>query len=538
MDYSFLQIPFRWPSFGTRCTGLTAPAVPGAQVLSIHAAEVYGYSAPAIPAFDPRPVDDLDFCNVTIKLTHPGADDVVYIAVWLPLKGWNGRYQATGGGGLAAGFGNFALGRPAADGYAASATDAGLTLDNTLDPQSGEWALKADGSPNDDLLLNFAWRSIHDMAVASKDIVRQFYGADPSYSYWAGCSQGGRQGYAAAAKYPDDFDGILATSPALSSLQFVPADFWAPVVMRNSDIPPFCVFESYQKALIAACDHLDGVVDGLISDYDVIENCPFDPNSLVGTEILCEAECAGSNARVPDGTEIQCDKIVTITETHAEIVRKILDGPRTPDGDRLWYGLAPGAGFWAIANTVKTEDGSRIVQPFDGAQNWLQFLAMRNPSYDMSKMTYDDYFKAYEASSKGLVDRWGDQELNLTDFKAKGGRLLTWFGLGDEYIPPPGMLRYREATEEALGGSEAVDEFYRLYFAPGAGHCRGGVGPVPVSPLSVLVSWVEDGVAPEVLPAATVNSENVEITRNLCRYPQKLVYQGGDVNQADSFSCK
>jgi hypothetical protein len=97
------------------------------------------------------------------------------------------------------------------------------------------------------------------MAVASKDAIKQFYGSEPHSSYWHGCSQGGRQGYAAAAKYPHDFDGILATAPAIDLPQIIVSDFWGTVVMRNSEIPPSCVFEEYQKAIIATCDPLDGM---------------------------------------------------------------------------------------------------------------------------------------------------------------------------------------------------------------------------------------------------------------------------------------
>lgn len=189
----------------------------------------------------------MSFCNVTLSLRHTGADDTVRVNAWLPLKDWNGRYQATGGGGLAAGFGDAILAGQVGNGYAASTTDGGLTLGHTIDPQSGVWALKADGTPNEASQLNLAWRSIHDMAVASKDAIKQFYGSEPHFSYWHGCPQGGRQGYAAAAKYPHDFDGILATAPAIDLPQIIVSDFWGTVVMRNSEIPPLMCLRGISK---------------------------------------------------------------------------------------------------------------------------------------------------------------------------------------------------------------------------------------------------------------------------------------------------
>jgi hypothetical protein len=547
MNMDPAQVTFGQQYIGTPCAQLVAPVLPDAEILQITAAEIHNYSFPTIPIFQgPAPaVSDLDFCNVTVSLRHSGADyqDTVYVNIWLPLResDWNGRYQATGGGGLAAGFGDLLLGPQVAHGYVASSTDAGLTLDNTIDPMSGLWALKDDGNPNDVLHLNFAWRSIHDMAVVSKDVIRQFYGTDPSYSYWQGCSQGGRQGYAAAAKYPHDFDGILATAPAIDIVEFVPSDYWPPVVLRNADagIPPSCIFDEYQKAIIAACDPLDGVTDGLISTHESLESCTFDPETLVGKTISCGEGCQELDPRI-GWVKMPCKKTsnLTLTSAHADVIREILRGPHTADGKRLWYGLAPGADFDVLASVILTENDTREVVPFMVAENFLKYLAMQDPEYDMTKMTREDYVKAHQQSITRLGPLWGNQELDLTGFKQSGGKLLTWFGLADQYITPFGMMRYREGIQAKFGGPDAVDDWYRLFFAPGAGHCFGGHGPNPVDPLGALVSWVEQGKTPDVLRAATTTEAGVEITRDLCRFPKKLTYIEGDVNEAASFTCQ
>lgn len=521
MDLGASQVPFGGQILGTQCASLVQPIVAGAEILSLHAAEVHNFSFPAIPFFNPVETNALDFCNVSVALTHPGANDTVFVSVWLPLAEWNGRYQATGGGGLAAGMGPPLMANALDSGYATSSTDGGLTLNNTINPQSGKWALKDDGTSNDDLQLNLAWRSIHDMAVISKDLINQFYGVKPSYSYWHGCSQGGRQGYAAAAKYPHDFDGILAIAPAMDLAELVVADFWPAVAMQNKVVPPFCIFEEYHKAIIAKCDPLDGVVDGLISDYDLLESCPFDPDALIGQEVSCGDL-----------------KDVTITADHANVVKQILQGPRTTEGKSLWYGLAPGAEFFAVAKTKAGEDGTFVPVPFAPSVGWLKHFVFQDPDYDTSKMTHSDYDKAFEISVSKLNQLWGNQHLDLTDFKHSGGKLLTWFGLADEYIAPNGMLQYRENLEKRFGGPEAVDEFQRLFFAPGVGHCWGGHGPLPADPLNALRAWVEKGTAPDVLPAVITTPENVEVSRNLCRYPKKLVYREGEVNLAGSFSCE
>ncbi|KAE9368805.1 feruloyl esterase [Stipitochalara longipes BDJ] len=522
MDFGFpQQYPINSPYLSTPCTNLVPPILEGASILTLTATEVHNFSYPPTP-ISPIAHSNLEFCNITVTLAHPGANDTVYITIWLPLSpSWNGRYQATGGGGLAAQIGEPMLVSSLAAGYATSSTDAGLTLNNTIDPQSGIWALLPSGGPNEELQLNFAWRSVHDMVVVSKDLIKQFYGTEARYAYYHGCSQGGRQGYAAAAKYPEDFDGVLAIAPAISIVSFAPADFWPIVVMQNAEggVPPFCIFEAYQKAIIEACDPLDGVVDGLISDHELLETCPFDPTSLVGTEIQCTK-----------------GDPLTITPSHASIVSKILEGPLAPSGERLWYGIAPGASFFAVSRTVLT-NGTWTLQPFDAAQNWLKYLALQDPDFDMSTMTYAQFYAGFQDSVSKLSPLWGDHQLNLTSFRDAGGKLLTWYGLADDYIPPSGTLRYRDSVEETFGGAEKADEFYRLFLVPGAGHCWSGYGPKPNDPLGALVRWVEEGRAPEVLPAKHVGEDGAEVTRDLCRYPKKLVYQGGDVNLASSFEC-
>ncbi|KAK5215166.1 hypothetical protein LTS03_011273 [Exophiala xenobiotica] len=359
-------------NLATQCSQLVAPTVPGATILHISTAEVHNFSFPEVAIFGSPPVSDLDFCNINISLRHIGADDTVYINVWLPLKDWNGRYQATGGGGLAAGMGELMLAGQVANG--------------------GLWALADDGSLDETLQLNFAWRSIHDMSVTSKDIIKQFYGTKPHYSYWNGCSQGGRQGYAAAAKYPHEFDGILATAPAIDFTEMIPSDFYPPIVMRNSEIPPECIFPEYQRAIIAACDALDGVEDGLISDHESFNKCSFNPDTLVRRTITCGKGCTEPD-KMLEWKKVSCrtSSELVITSTHADIIRKILAGPHTTDGKRLWYGLAPGAEFDALARVIPLGNGTHEVAPFEVAESYLKYIVMQDATYDMATMTFEDY---------------------------------------------------------------------------------------------------------------------------------------------------
>jgi hypothetical protein len=154
----------------------------------------------------------LNFCNVSVSYTHPGTDDSINVQVWLPLKEWNLRFQGTGGGGYATG--DFTALAPAvAQGYAAVATDGGHAM-NIGNPET--WALVSPGNVNQYLLLDFASVSLNDMTVIGKAITESYYGIPPKYSYWNGCSTGGRQGLMMAQRYPEQYDGILAAAPAIN----------------------------------------------------------------------------------------------------------------------------------------------------------------------------------------------------------------------------------------------------------------------------------------------------------------------------------
>ncbi|KAI8712845.1 Carboxylic ester hydrolase [Fusarium sp. LHS14.1] len=424
--------------------------------------------------------------------------------------------MATGGSGISAGD-EMNLVIPAAQGYAAGFTDAGLTLNNTIDSQTTKWFLRDDGTVNEVLLENFTHRSVHDLTVIGKAVAKAFYGKLPAYSYYSGCSQGGRQGYFAAEKHPEDFDGILANAPAINAPQLSPAEFWPSILMTNIVVPPQCVFKAYQEAIVEACDALDGARDGLIS---APEKCRYDTSKLVSKEI----ECTETNSTV------------VITKKHAELVAKILEGPIDPSGKALWYGTPPGADFDGLANTT-TVNGTTVPAPFLTAEAWFKYAIAQDPSFDTSKLSLSDFFHLFQQSVDRLTDSLGSDNPDLTGFKNAGGRLLSWHGMADPLVMHGGAVLYWDKLRQKASSQTELDSFYRLFLAPGAGHCFGGVGPNPTEPLSALVDWVEKGISPDTLFAETVTGVK-SISRNLCPYPSTLRYDGkGDVNSAKSFTC-
>ncbi|CAK47194.1 uncharacterized protein An18g01180 [Aspergillus niger] len=519
-NFFIAWLAYFWQPKKQPCGSLTLPHIPGVDIISMTRQEVHNYSVATSPPYNLADVHNLDFCNVSVTLTHPGEDDTVSVSVWLPLNNWNGRFQATGGGGLAAGIIGLAPAHPVSQGYATAATDGGLTLNGTSNPQTGAWILRPDGSINTALLLNFAHRSIYDMTIIGKTLTERFYGSPPRYSYWSGCSTGGRQGYFAAAKYPNLFDGVLAGAPALNFPRLIGYMFWPPVHMFHSAAPPQCVFDTFWKAIIDECDPLDGATDGLISDYNP-QSCPFKPETLVGHTVTCP--------------EMGSDSPVTITAQHATLVKQILQGPDLQDHPDLWTGLPPGASFRGTANTQVINGSIVRPVPFFPIIGWIKNFVYRDPDYNVFDMTFDDFNTAYRLTLDGYNGILGSDDLNLSEFRRAGGKLLTWHGLADELIPASWTNAFWEGIDKTDGAD--VDEFYRVFLAPGLGHCSAGHGPKPVDLLGALVRWVEEGIAPDRLSAAAVKADGKEVTRELCRYPATLVYDGhGDVNDAGSFS--
>ena len=497
---------------GGNCRELDRPMVPGAAVTSMTTEQKAADSLSKVPAH----------CEATLHLTHQGTGDDVTVVVWLPSEGWNGRFQGTGGGGYSAGFllgaftsyltlGTTVQTLPGAvqQKYAAAATDAGVGF-NPLTP--APWALKSDGTVNKELLTNFASRSVHDMTVAAKQIVASFYGKAPAYSYWNGCSNGGRQGLTAAQRYPTDYDGILASAPAINWDRFAPSELWPQVVMNQAKhFPSSCVFKAFNDAALTACDKNDGVADDII---DQPNRCDFDPRSLIGTKVNCDFQQK------------------TITAADADVVRRIWAGPTSTDeGKPYWYGLPKGADFNVLAG------GS----PISVVADWAKYFLKKDPSFDTSTITPAELAGLVQQSQAEYNSIISGDNPDLTAFKNAGGKMVTWHGQADPLIFPQGTVDYYQRVQTAMGGAQNTDSFYRLFMAPGVGHCGllGAGGPVPDDGMAAVVNWVEKGQAPATLPASiTDDKTHTTTTRNLCPYPQTARYNGqGDPRSADYYHC-
>ncbi|KAK6192932.1 hypothetical protein LQW54_012981 [Pestalotiopsis sp. IQ-011] len=461
----------------------------------------------------------VDLCEIAIEYTHPGQNDVVNTWVGLPLDAasWNSRFQMAGGGGWTAG-GESTILAPVAAGYSSSSTDGG----HTAVQSTADWGLVNPANTNWPALWDFSSVALIEAAKLGKLATEIYYGEKPKYSYWNGCSTGGRQGHAMGQKYPDQFDGIVAGSPAINWERFQLQQFWSDFEAQELGIqPPSCALQAITTAATAACDELDGVKDSVIAYPG---QCKFDAKSLIGQMVNCTS---------PQGA-------FTITEDVAELANAIWQGPRSVEGDFQWYGLNPDASLGGLLSTTCTTVDNCTVIPWQIGLDWLQVFLARNASYDTTTLTHEQWDRFYRQSVNEHASVIGTDDPDLTDLKEAGTKLLTWHGTQDPLIPSNGTIDYYERASAFNGDS--FNDYYRFFLAPGVGHCGGGPGLDPSGTVfDVLRAWVENGTVPETLPATgpAVGASSTSATRSidLCLYPKVLTYVGPDPNDDASFTC-
>ncbi len=435
------------------------------------------------------------FCRVAATLT-PSKDSDIKIEVWLPATGWNGKLQAVGNGGWSGAINPGALAVAVRRGYAAAGTDTG---------HSGGGASFATDHP--EKLVDFGYRAVHEMTVKAKAIVVAYYGAGPKFSYWNGCSSGGKQGLKEAQRFPNDYDGIIAGAPANYWTHLMAGDLWpAHATLKDpaSFIPP-AKYPLIHQAVLAACDTIDGVKDGLLEDP---RRCKFDPKVL-----LCKGD----------------DVSACLTAPQVEAARRIYAGAQNPrTGQEVFPGLAPGSELvWgALAGGP---------EPFGIPVEHFKYVVFKDPAWDFKTLNFDSDVALADKLDNGLLNA---TDPNLKDFFAHGGKLLQYHGWNDQLISPFNSINYYRSVEEKMGAGRLRDS-YRLFMAPGMTHCGGGDGPNTLDTVSTIEQWVEHGIAPDQIIAVHRTNNAVDRTRPLCPYPQVAQYKGsGSIDEAANFVCR
>jgi feruloyl esterase len=445
-------------------------------------------------------------CRVTAVTTHPPMGDRVRIWVAIPTSNWNGRFMGTGGGGFSGGSPGGVV-QPALAGYAAGATDTGH------EGGSGGFALDTNGRLDWQSIRNNAHVGIHEMTVTGKALTQAMYGVAPRYSYFNGCSTGGRQGVMEAQRYPQDYNGILSAAPAINWNRFHVQHLWGPVVMNAAGNPVApCKLAAATAAAIASCDGIDGVKDGVIEDP---KRCTYDPKALVGTSA---GDCGA------------------VTAADADVIRKLWEGPRGEDGTFLWYGLPRGADL----NALWTSRGEPLqAQPFGISMDWFRYFLTQDPKFDGNSVTPAALERYWDQSVEQYGVVIGTDNPDLSAFRDRGGKAIVWHGWADQLISAEGTVDYYTRVQQQMGGPERTAEFIRLFMAPGVAHCAGGAGPAPTGQLEALLAWVEEGRAPETLTAVRRDQSGAIVrSRPLCRYPLVARYTGrGSTDEAANFAC-
>jgi len=476
-----------------------------------------GFTLPQTPGMFGTPPGlktTAQFCRVT-GFIEPARNSHISFEVWLPpADKWNNRYFGVGNPAFEGAIKYQGLKKAVEEGYATASTDTGHQ-----DP-GHEWAL---GQP--ERLVDWTHRAVHETTVVAKSIIKAYYGKPQKYAYWDNCHNGGRQGLTEAQLYPDDFDGIVAGDPAyyLTHLQ-AGSEYLSWLNLKDgmnspSYIPP-SKYPAMHKAVMDACDALDGVKDNAIEDPT---RCRFDPTAI---------QCTGA------------DDESCLTPAQVETARRIYAGARFNDGTQIYSGFEPGS-------ELLWEAMIKGPEPLFINNGFFKYIAFENPDWDFR--TFD-----IDADTRKIDKRLGPvinhTQTDLTAFKESGGKLILYQSWNETWVPPRTAVKYYKDVIKTMGGEDKTKDFFRLFMVPDCGMCPA-MFPGTFDALGAVQKWVEEGVAPDQIKTtyfdqnamfreragmqdAPVSVQTIK-TRPVCAYPEVAIYKGsGDTKDATNFECR
>jgi feruloyl esterase len=471
--------------------------------------DIVRIAATLIPAASGAPAH----CRVTGLLSPEIAFEVS-----LPTK-WNSRFYMIGNGGHA--------GEPMDDPGRVAQRNGALQLGFAFaQTNTGHDAQKEPGGTfvlsNPQKAIDYAWRAVHLTAITTKAITKEYYGKAISRAYWNSCSNGGRQGLMEAQRFPEDFDGIVANAPWVNQTGFTIGAMWNQKALSAAPVTA-AKLALVADRVMAKCDAIDGLKDGLIDDP---RKCSFDPKRDV------KACAAGA-----DGADC-------LTPAQAEAIAKVYSGPLSngkpffpgymPGSEAVTSGLFGGGTGSGWLNVIVTTQPDAKAADFNLAENTMRYLVFNppKPGYDYKTFDFDRDIH--------LLDDWSKQadpkDPDLSKFRKRGGKLLMTYGWADAILQPMAGVNYYE--QAMVKNGPATPEFFRLFMVPGMSHCSGGIGPDRHDPVTAMIDWVEKDKAPASMVASRVVDNKVVRTRPLCPYPQVARYSGqGSIDDAANFRC-
>lgn len=338
----------------------------------------------------------------------------------------------------------------------------------------------------------------HTAIVIARDfgdaVAQSYYGKTPKYAYYDGCSNGGRGALNAAAKYGDKFNAVIAGAPTINLEGQVSQ--WTRAAALSLPSPD--KLKQIASAAIAKCDALDGVSDGIISNW---QKCNFDPT-----------------ADVPAS--------VQLTSSEAAAVKALMTDLKLSNGTVIYSGYS----FGDMSSWGPWYAGLGL--------GFMKNIVLNNPAWDVSTFNVDQYFPTI--SSVLQTNYHFDAEINgLVQFMAAGKKIVIWHGSDDALLSLKDTIRTWQGVANAAGASLTQDNS-RMYIAAGVNHCGQGPGADTFDLFTPTMNWVEKGTAPAVPIASKLTTDQTKtlLTRPLCTYPQYPQYKGsGDVNDAENFTC-
>ncbi len=485
------------------CETLMSLRLPNTSITAAQAVDAGAFAAPGRGGAAAAPSQVYGrlpaFCRLAATLT-PSSDSDIKMEIWLPAANWNGKFEEVGNGAFSGAIEYAAMATALGRGYAASSTDTG---------HSGGSAIFALGHP--EKAIDFGWRAVHETALASKAIVAAYYTTPATRSYFNGCSAGGRQGLKEAQRFPADFDGIIAGAPGLDWTGRAAQAVRVAQRLQSDEsarLPP-AKAQLVHAAALAACDAQDGVRDGVIGDP---ERCAFDPGVLQCRSAVDETSCLTS-------AQVGTARMLYSAQVNAKTKREIT--ALYPGSELGWTDL----GWTASARATGLDQ--------------FRFLVFKDPNWTVDKFNFGtDLVQAEDADH----DTINALDPDLSAFLGRGGKLIQYHGWSDPQISPGNSAQYYRRVVEAIGGASPgrnVQAGYRLFMAPGMGHCAGGDGPNNFDMVAALEQWVEQGKAPDRILASHATGGRVDRTRPLCPYPQLAMYTGaGSTDDAANFVCR
>lgn len=478
-----------------------------------------------------------EYCLVkgSIHPSSQGASDIKFQAN-LPTS-WNHRSVHMGGGGyngtVSTGLGGITFApmaqTPLARGYATFGSDSGHQSALAVPSSDASFAL------NDEALQNFGYAHIKKTHDTVMEILKAYFGTNVSFkSYFAGGSTGGREALTAVQRFPTDYDGAFVGSPTaifrgirMAGFPIGQAAYAAPSGYLN----PVKQALVYQRSL-AACDSLDGLIDGVISNIPACQ--------AIATSTLASLRCPSGN---DEGDSC-------LSDAQLNVINALHNGLTLPyamafNSTRYaGYNALEGTDFSVNNFTLGLGNSPVLLEPptnqtngylFSQGVQWLRYFVVKDPTFNPLGFNplYPGQYMQRVVDLSSIV---GAENSDLSTFKAHGGKLIMLQGLADSAVSPNGTIDYFGKVVGLLG-KDNVDDFMRFYTVPGMGHGIGAFVP-SWDPLSALDAWVSGGATPDVLVGTDTNTATAGRSRPLCRYPAWPKYKGsGDVNSASNFVC-